>query len=726
MLRGAKISVSQARFFCLLLFLLVMQNGRSEKRIPPLVNRVFSFVDDNQLKIGHLDSKIYFKFHMQNERKNIAMRLIPFIGRQERGKHSYFGESAFKFSYTAPGILDKKQIALYSTMPYLRNLQDLMVASVNMTIYQPTLLRDRILSPMNKRNKKYYRYRLDSTFYEDGRIIQRIRISPRIFNMQLVKGYMDVVSTTGEVRRFVSNFNYNTQHFTTIVELGENGLEKLLPKHIKQYYNFNFFKNSSSCFVDIFCNYENVLPYDEEAVKAVLKKNGFDLTFLNKLNTDSTETERNVSFFKKERPLPLTFSEDSIYKVYTDGINNQDTVKVAEKKPKNIFSESLEDLFLGSHYVHFGSRELLRLPPIITPSMLEWSNRKGLSLKAQIRLTCALNKGRQLITNLHLGYNFRKNEFYWKTPTDLLFAPKHNGVFHVEVGNGNKTYNSDQAEEVRKHLSNKLEYDSLLNAFNRYTFNYYNDFFAKTSVSYELINGLTGKLGLVYHERKLTNWNEEAGKNGINKKYRSLAPNIYLEWTPGLYYYWRKERKQKLFTKWPTFSAEYERGVTAFNCHNKYERWEFETKQKINLYALRSLYLRMGGGFYTRKTNTYFVDYSNFHYNSLPSSWLDEMNGQFEALDSRWYNESEYYARACISYESPMLIFSRIKPLTQYIKRERIYCNLLSVHALNPYVEMGYSISTHLFDAGIFMGSSNNKGGISFGWNFALRFFENN
>lgn len=722
MSRGVECVATKICISSLSLFLLVIQNVWSEKRIPPLVNRVYSFVEDNHLRIGHLDSKIYLKYHMQNTRKNVAMRLIPFIGHQELGKHTYFGESAFKFSYTAPGIINKKQIALYSTMPYLRNLQDLMAASINMTIYQPTLLRDRILSPMNRRNKIYYRYRLDSTFYENGRIIQRVKISPRTFNMQLVKGYMDVVSTTGEVRRFACNFNYNTQHFSTMVELGDHGLERLLPKRIRQTFDFKFLKNSSSCFFDVFCNYENVIPYDEEAVKKLLNENGYDLTFLNRLNIDSTETERDISFFEKERPEPLTSSEDSIYHEYMNNLS----VKEVGKKQKNVFSESLEDLFLGSHYVHLGSRDLLRLPPIITPSMVEWSNHKGLSLKAQIRLTCNLKNGRQLISNLHLGNNFRKKEFYWKTPTDLLFSPKFNGIFHIEVGNGNKIYNSVQAEQVRKHLSDKLEYDSLLNAFNRYIFNYYNDFFAKTSISYELINGLTGKFGLVFHERKLINWNEEAEKNGINQIYRSLAPNIYLEWTPGLYYYWREQRKQKLFTNWPTFSAEYERGVTAFHCDNKYERWEFEAKEKINLYALRTLYMRIGGGFYTRKKNAYFLDYSNFLYNSLPSTWLDEMNGQFEALDSRWYNESEYYARACISYESPMLAFSRIKPLTQYIKRERIYCNLLSVHSLNPYVETGYSISTHLFDVGAFMGATNKRGGISFGWSFALRFFENN
>ena len=712
----------------LLLFLLCSLHAAlsgAKKRIPPIVNRVYAFTEDNKYRIGHLESKIYLKFHMQNERKNIAMRLIPFVGRQAKGKNSYLGESEFRFTYTAPGIINKKQTALYSTTPYLGDIQDLMITSFNMTIYEPTLLHNRILSPMNRRNRNYYNYHLDATFADSGRVIQRVSIKPRIFNMQLVNGYMDVVASTGEVRKFFCMFNYDLQHFTLVVDLGDKGLEKLLPKRIRQFYDFKFMKNRIGYYFDVHCEYENVLPYNENAVKALLGFNGHNLTFLNELNTNSTRADRTAAYFEQHRPLPLSPSEDSVYTVFQKSRSKQDTVPEPVVHKKKQLSESMEDLFLGSHHVYIGTRDLLRLSPLISPSMVEWSNRKGLSLKTKIRMKYNFKHDRNLTSNLHLGYNFRRNEFFWKIPTYFSFSAKHDGKLYVEVGNGNKSYNSAQAEEVRNHLSSNQEYDSLLNVFNRYTFNYYNDFFVKSNVSYEVANGLTCKLGLVYHERKLTDWNEEAGKNGISKRYRSFAPNVYVEWTPGQYYYWHKNKKQKLFSKWPTLSAEYERGVAAMNCHNKYERWEFESKQKINLYALHSLYLRFGAGFYTKKENTYFVDYSNFRYNSLPASWLDEMNGQFEALDSRWYNESDYYARACVSYESPMLVFSRFKPLTQYIKRERIYCNLLSVHALNPYTELGYAISTHIFDLGAFMGFTSHSSGITFGWSFALRFFDN-
>ncbi len=709
----------------LALCLVVASRAWGKDNIQPIIEKVYSYTTANQLEIGRYESEMYLKFTVDNERRNVAMRLIPFVGKQEKGKRSYLGESIVKYSYTAPGITDRKEMAFYSTMPYIHSLQDVFIADANVSVYSPTLLRDRLLSPLNRKNKAFYKYKKDGSYSKDGNKIVRIMIVPKVFNMQLVRGYMDVVEESGRVKTFHCEYNYNTQRSEATVEMGENGLESLLPKKMDIISGFRFLKNSSQYHLHVDFKYGAIEPYNKDNVEETLKRNGYDLTYMYKLNTDSTATEHSTAYFDRKRTAGLTEKEDSILQTYIAVQAANDTAQTARSQEQHKSGKGInfEDMFLGSHYLHLGLHKLVRIPPVVSPSMLEWSNRKGLSLKTRLQFRSEQKNGRNLFSNLHLGYNFKQKEFYWKTPTYILFAPKHNGTLHLEAGNGNRIYNSAQAEEVRERLSKDMRYDSLLNVFNRYTFNYYNDFYGKAALSYELLNGLKTKLGFVYHERKLIGWNEEAGKNGIDKRYRSMAPNVYVEWTPGQYYYREGYGKKTLFTKWPTFSAEYEKGITALNCHNKYERWEFEAKYKLDLYALRKVYLRAGGGFYTDRSNTHFVDYSNFHYSSLPNSWNDNMNGQFESLDSRWYNESEYYARACASYESPMLLFSCLRPLTQYVKRERIYCNLLSVHALNPYAEFGYSIATHLFDIGLFVGSANKKA-ISFGWSFALKIFE--
>lgn len=700
--------------------------ARKDRAALKVMDKTFHYVERNHLSLGHTESFIYFKFNMQTERHNMATRLIPFVGRMENGRRDYVGESVVKVVTTEPGIVDKREMAFYSTNPYMRNLRDLYIAGAGLSIYQPTLLRDRMLSPANRRNRAYYSYRIDSLYTDTtGQPVERIRVRPHYPNTQLVDGCLNIEARTGRIVSFSFDMTYNTQAIHVDGIMGTTGAAALLPAEIRARFDFRFLHNRSVTQLLARYNHQTILPHRPGRVDSMLRASRHDLTFLNRLNADTTRTDHDFSYFQTFRPVPLTTAEDSVYRAYQAAEQQKNHRPAESKKQKSFLSGSAEDLLLGSHYVHLGQRQILKLPPLITPSMAEWSGNKGLSLRTRLRLSRDMNDGCYLRANFHLGYNFRHGEFFWKTPTEWLFSPRHGGRLLFEVGNGNRIYNSKQAEEVRRRLKSDQRYDSLLEVFNRYRFDYYNDYYIKTAIAYEISNGLNLNAGLVYHVRRLIGWNNEAGQGGIAHRYISLAPRLRLEYTPDLYYYMRRGRKVQLFSRWPTFSLEYERGIHGPHINSQYERWETEANYHLPLYALRSLYLRAGGGLYTKKRNTYFVDYSNFRYNSLPDAWDDEMTGAFEALDRRWYNESRYYVRACAGYESPMLLFARLKPTTRYIKREHIYCNLLCVHALNPYIETGYSVSTHLFDIGAFAGVANHKS-VSLGWKFVLRFFEDN
>ena len=53
------------------------------------------------------------------------------------------------------------------------------------------------------------------------------------------------------------------------------------------------------------------------------------------------------------------------------------------------------------------------------------------------------------------------------------------------------------------------------------------------------------------------------------------------------------------------------------------------------------------------------MDFANFRDNNLPEGWDDDWSGDFQLLDSRLYNESKYYVRSNITYESPLLASPR-------------------------------------------------------------------
>ena len=292
------------------------------------------------------------------------------------------------------------------------------------------------------------------------------------------------------------------------------------------------------------------------------------------------------------------------------------------------------------------------------------------------------------------------------------------------MGNGNIIYNSEQADVVRDALEGITQYDSLIHVFDHFNFHYYKDFYAQASFHFEPATGFNLMAGIRYHNRSLENWNELAQNSGMTRNIKSVAPHVGITWTPGTYYYKDGPRRVPLYSHWPTFTLDYERGIKWGRCQTEYERWEADVFYQIRLYALRRLYFRLGGGLYTNRNSIYFVDFDNFRDNTLPEDWEDERSGQFQLLDARWYNESPYYIRLCMAYESPMLLFSRIKYLSNYIQKESVYCNLLSVHALYPYAELGYGFATHIFNAAAYL-SLANKGGMGFGAKFSISLFNN-
>lgn len=687
-----------------------------------IIDGVFSYTDRHKLTLGRFESSVYIKFSMHTIRKNALIRLVPNIFRMEKGSHSYIGESSFKYNYTYPGVIDKKEIAFYSTMPYMREFRDNVLNNMNVTIYEANLLRDRFLSPMNEKNRSYYHYRLDSTYAQGEETYYLIRIRPRFHNPQLVKGYMVVRKSSGGVDHCMLESRYDLTRVKLTVKMGLSGMESLLPVSAYLNFYFPFFRNLMDAHLHAQINYNKIEPLTDEIKRKAEKANRYDLSYLNSLNRDTASILRSIHYFNQNRPYPLLQKEKRLYASYDSMLIKSGTLEDSLYMPSPTVYDKMEDALLSSHSLDFRNGSF-NLPPVLTPSMFQWSGSRGLTLQTKLGLDFNTKHDQEFRAGVRLGYNFKEEKFYWKVPISYTFSPGLLGRIDFEVGNGNDIYSSVQAEEIREALKNIQNYDTLLYIFDSFNFNYYKDFYTTLGFSIEPINGLQLNTGVTYHRRSLINWNELANKTGLERVYNSLASRLHIDWTPGYFYYLQGKRKIPLYSHWPTFSVDYERGIQIKNRKNNYQRWEFDIKYKLKLYALRALYFRLGGGFYSQYKTLYFVDFANFNYNYMPNGWDDEMSGQFQLLDSRWYNESNYYARFCTAYESPMLFFSRFKYLSNYIQKERVYCNILMVHALTPYVEFGYGLSTHVFDMGVF-GSAANGTGFSFGAKVALRLFD--
>ena len=141
-----------------------------------------------------------------------------------------------------------------------------------------------------------------------------------------------------------------------------------------------------------------------------------------------------------------------------------------------------------------------------------------------------------------------------------------------------------------------------------------------------------------------------------------------------------------------------------FGANMEYERWEFDAAIKYRLLSLRQLNGRIGTGFYTSRNSLHFVDFANFRDENLPTGWDDEWAGQFQLLDSRQYNSSQYYVRGHLSYDSPFLMLSWVPWIGKIVEMERIYVSGLALEYSRPYGEIGYGFTNRVVSAGFFAG----------------------
>ena len=690
-----------------------------------LMNRVFAYAQNNGGHIGRFENIVYTKFHIDSNVRNFLLKLLPHSIDFPKGKRHIFGESITRYNYLDLGIINRKEIAFYSSMRKLRKIPDILHNNVNALIYEPTIYIDYLLSPFNKKNRSHYKYAIEVVSGSGTGKKVMLAFTPKYDNTQLVEGTAWIEYETGRVESVIFNAVYDRiLHVNVNLRTGKDGLASLLPQQTYIKLQYKWGGNTVSMSLDSHMYYENLGSTNyTDSLRFIAGRKQYDITELNLIPHDTTGVVRTREYFDNYRPQPLTSWEDSIYSSIPLSVKNNTTSSPnhAKKKEK---TASIEDLLLSSHSVDFNENTTLALPAVITPSMFQWSGSRGVSLQARLRFNVNFPRGQYLKLSPRVGYSFKQKQVYWNVPLNVLIFPSIGMGFEATVRNGNHIYSSLQAREVRKELEKYSDYDSLLNVFNKYNFNYYNDFYTGAAFYIEPVVGLKIHSGLSFHKRNLINWNNVASSNGMKRHYKSIAPYIDLEYTPALYYTRASGRRIPVHTSWPTFRMSYEKGVRWWTCDNRYERWEFDASYKINLKALSSIYIRAGGGLFTDRKEMYFVDYDNFSFQNMPTGWDDDMLGDFQLLDRHWYNESNYYALLCTAYESPMLLLSRVPLISKIIKKERVYLNAVSLHALNAYVEGGYGISSDFFDGAVFFGGGN-ASGFQFGAKISLRFFDN-
>jgi len=630
-----------------------------EKKDSLILQRIYAYKDAHKDQPDSVKDNVYMRYKFNVERRNPTLWLIPTMYVMAKGEREYLRESYNDVTYINHHQIDVNRQLLSGTISHNRRAMPTLLDLMTPNVYDVALYDGHMLSPFNKHNRKFYKY--SQRLLDDG--TTRLDFRPKLYNTQLFNGYAIVNTENGHIIRSVLNGEFDMISFRT--EIRQSPEEWPLPTPIKctTAATFRFVGNRIST---LMTTYYNCPPLP-----------------------DSIQHESSRELMDSLRPMPLPESDRQIYARY-DEANKADTIvkdTVEEKTNllKKIFWDTIGETLVTPISAE-SEQAYLQLSPIINPLYLSYSDSKGFSYKMRLRSQYSFSAHRYLTLDPTFGYNFKIKQFYYDIPLRMTYNPKRNGYAEVIFANGNRISNSTVEEEIKRTYGDTLD-------FSNREANKFKNTYIRVFNNIMVFDWLDIETGVVFHRRKAVN-KSLMQEYGMPTEYRSFAPMLgikILAWEHG-----------------PLFSIDWERGINnVFRSNIDYERWEFDGQWKHKMPGLRILNLRAGYGVYTRRKQNYFVDFENFQETNLPEGWDDDWSGDFQLLDGESFTFSNYYVRANVSYESPLLLATWLPYVGKYIEKERFYINTVLLERCRPYYELGYGFSNRYLSAAVFASFKN-------------------
>lgn len=531
----------------------------------------------------------------------------------EVGK-AYVTESINEISFSQPSTYREKVISLKSSMPFDEAPQPMTMVRGN--IYNTSYTE--VVSPLSPQAFSVYNFKLEGSFYEGGREINKIKIIPKRKGTDVYEGYLYVVEKLWCLHSCVLVSNSNNGTATVKISFKQLPEEALVWMPVT--YDIEFAGGfmgikGSFRYLCAVSNYKVVLnpnvdhqwlkvaakeaienkeiakpvatkTKNQEKIEALLSKQELSkremlllasrmkreseretkqLAMVNdssELSIDSLATQRDSSFWLAARPIPLLQEEQASFedKKLNTNKDKKDSITKKHNSSKTSFSEIL---FSGDSFPYKNGKYYFS---VSSPcKVIHVNTVEGLALEGQLSLGNTKDK-RWRYTQSYRIPLFRaipqtQAEFSYR------FKPEKRGLLAIKGGIWLKDYNAQGITP----LIDAFQLIALGNNFSKW----YMSEFVETRVNYELVNGLSALASISYaHRYGLENLDyflqREGERNYTNNKpfpgdalvnHESYQLSAALEYRPFQTFRMRNNTKQYLKNNWPLLKVKYSLGM---------------------------------------------------------------------------------------------------------------------------------------------------------------------
>lgn len=673
---------------CLALLLPMAAGARTGRE--RMLEEVFRLTDSIGQRRWQYRARYYYRGTLRLEKKNAIVISAPNRRYYMKGGRELVGEDMGDVSYYSPGTVIRKTRHTYGSTPGYGTAHGYIMDFFNVTLHQPYLLGDHILSPLCRQNIVYYRYSCDSI---RGSLIH-FSFRRKRRNMHLVDGHFAYDMQQRRISHITFSGRYNFIAFTQHVETGATGDARYWPAAIDMTFRYWYYGNIFNGKTTYRQQYttirrDHALPGEG--------RDRHDITARYALALDTARAIYDSAYIAARRPVPLDDRERRIYgdtiSPATNSPQPQDTTQAAATShhrptPKWIKSlGTIGEFFFNDYDLMTTTYSSLR---VLSPNIGFGS--QGVSYRQDMEYVHSTAGGRRWSITPRATYYFREKTFTGRIRSELLLQPRHNGIIAAEAGMQNITANDNNLYFRKDDGTGNETIESLD----------FTDFYAYLEASREIANGLNISAGITAHHRRPRGYAKEHGNElRLKTRYRDFAPRLTVTYTPGMNYYRVGQRKVNAGSRWPTLMATYERSIKGFlGSTSEYEKMEGTISHGFYITPVHRLIWKAGGGMFTSRKSADFVQYEYFNNGITAYNWDDDRSGVFQLLDQKYYNNSYHYLRGHIVVESPMLLLGNFS--TRVLRAERLYLSALLTEGLVPYLEFGYGLSNELLDVSVF------------------------
>ena len=612
----------------------------------------------------------------------------------------YLSESETKYHFRKPN--DEKEI-MYSSRVSGDNkaFSFNQVSDMKFSVYENLITLDGLsdrpfISPINENALLSYRYKLLGTTFEDGKMLNKIEITPKRKTDPCFRGIIYIQENTWRVHSadvyLTKDAKIDFVDTLHIKQLNAPVNDSIwMPTGLNMTFNFKVFGFIGD-------GYFNAVFSDYDMNPAFPKK-----FFKNEvLKVEDGANKKDTGYWKESRPVPLTDEEQADYrkKDSIGAIKNSDRYKDSIDRKGNKLT--LNDLILGYSFNKTAKQFSLNTSGLLT-SGVQYNTVEGINASIKVNMTKRYEDRRShdLATTVRYGFS----NYLWGGTANwkYVFKPEKFESVNVKVGTTAQQFNGNDPINATMNTSYTL-FD------NENFMKLYKKSYASFGYRKELINGLIVNFNTEYAERSsLRNTAFDLWVDNKHKLFTSNDPlrphtddssfavnnSFIVELGFSIRfkqkYYTRPHQKIIVGSKFPIINVQYTKAIPGLNTKADYDLAKMVIDDNIKLGLFGTFAYRLKGGYFLTSKYVEFMDYKHFDGNQTILANNDYLNS-FKLLPYYTYSTKNWYAEAHAEHHFNGFIFNKVPLLKKYRIQEVVGGHVLFNDKLDQYYEINFGI----------------------------------